>query len=61
MPPAGKLLAWIEPSEDEEFQVRIISASAVTGCAPATYLCRSHAEARRWAEVQAAAARFHIE
>jgi hypothetical protein len=53
MPQRSKLLAWIEPQRDDEFLAAFVGGSA-TERAPATQICASRAEARRWVEDEAA-------
>jgi hypothetical protein len=62
MLPRGKLLAWIEPLSDDEFVAAFVGEGAaptqgqdVSGRAPATQLCSSIDDARRWVHDQAAA------
>jgi hypothetical protein len=49
----GNLLAWIEPQGDDVFVGAYVGELA-TRRAPATQVCRSPNEARRWVEDQAA-------
>ena len=53
MPQRGKLLAWIEPQNDDEFQAAFVGGAA-TQRAPAMQLCASPEEARQWVEREAA-------
>jgi hypothetical protein len=55
MLPNGKLLAWIELRDDEEFLAAFVGEAAADVRAPATQLCSSHSGARQWIENQAAA------
>lgn len=52
MPLRSKLLAWVEPRNDEEFLAAFVGGAA-TQRAPATQLCASPAEARQWVEGEA--------
>jgi hypothetical protein len=60
--PHGTLLAWIKPRSVDEFVAAFVGEDAALsarkdfpGRAPATRLCSSPDEARRWMEDQAAA------
>ena len=53
MPQSGKLLAWVEPQSEEEFLGAYVGGAA-TKRWPATQLCASLDEARRWVERDAA-------
>lgn len=62
MKPLGSLLAWIKPRSPGEFVAAFVGEDAAPGArgdfsgrAPATQLCSSPDEARRWIEDQAAA------
>jgi len=62
MNPASHLLAWIRPISTDEFIAAFVGEGATAcanrnfpGRAPATELCSSPEEARRWIEEQAAA------
>jgi hypothetical protein len=59
MPLTGKLLAWIEP-QDDEYLGAIVGGGAPRR-APATRVCRSAEEARQWVEAQAAALGVPVE
>ena len=57
----GSLLAWIEPSGSDAFVGAFVGEGALPdneqglpGRAPATYMCQSLQEAKRWIEEQAA-------
>jgi hypothetical protein len=52
--PTDKLLAWVEPRDDEAFLAAFVAADARRR-EPATQLCSSRDEARNWIETQAAA------
>jgi hypothetical protein len=60
MPVSGKLVAWIEPRNNDEF-LAAFGAAAVPGRPPAVQTCSSPAEAKRWIEDQAAALELPIE
>ena len=53
MPQGSKLLAWIEPRNDEMFLAAFVGGAA-TKRRPATNLCTSPDEARQWIEDEAA-------
>jgi len=62
MKPNGNLLAWIKPCSDDAFIAAFVGEDAAAGAcqdfpgrAPATQLCSSSQQARRWIEEQAAA------
>ncbi len=52
---SGKLLAWIEPRDDEDFLAALVGEGTADIRAPATQLCSSLSDARQWIEDQAAA------
>jgi hypothetical protein len=67
MTPSGQLLAWIEPLGDHRFVGAFVGEDAAAGAyrgfpgrSPATQLCSSPTEARRWVEEQAAALNLPI-
>jgi hypothetical protein len=53
VPQSSKLLAWVEPKDDDEFLAAYVGGAA-TKRWPATQLCASPDEARRWVEHDAA-------
>ena len=53
MPQRSKLLAWVEPRNDEEFLAAFVGGAA-TERTPARQLCASPDEARQWIEHEAA-------
>jgi hypothetical protein len=54
MPQSSKLLAWVEPQRDQEFLTAYVGGAAAKR-RPATQLCASPDDARRWVEHEAAA------
>jgi hypothetical protein len=52
MPLSGKLLAWIEPRDDEEFVAAFVGGGSPQR-PPATQVCSTQDEAREWIETQA--------
>jgi hypothetical protein len=67
MIPDGHLLAWVEPDGNAGFIGAFVGEGAAPdptarrpGRAPATQLCASSDEARRWVEAQAAAMKLPI-
>jgi hypothetical protein len=54
MPFNGRLLAWIEPRDDEGFLAAFVGEPAAAIRAPATQLCSSRGDAEEWIEHQAA-------
>jgi hypothetical protein len=60
MPLRSKLLAWVEPRNDDEFLAAFVGGAA-TRRAPATQLCASPAEARQWVEDQASEVGLPVE
>jgi hypothetical protein len=54
MPHSDRLLAWIESCADDEFLAAFVG-SAASKRIPATQLCSSPDEARRWVQEEAAA------
>ena len=52
MPQSGKLLAWVEPTNGDFLAAYV--GGAATKRWPATQLCASSDEARRWVEHDAA-------
>jgi hypothetical protein len=53
MPRRSKLLAWVEPRDDDEFLASFVGGAA-TKRPPATHLFASAGEARQWVEREAA-------
>jgi hypothetical protein len=60
MPLRSKLLAWVEPQNGQEVLAAFVGGAA-TKRAPATQLCASSAEARKWVEDEAAAIGLPVE
>lgn len=55
MSSSDRLLAWIEPGDAQNYVLAsFIAAPTVMRRAPARYRARSHDEARKWIETQAA-------
>jgi len=50
----SKLLAWIEPRDDDAFLAAFVGKPAARQRAPAIRLCASTDEARQWVEREAA-------
>jgi hypothetical protein len=61
MPTSGKLLAWITPRGEHRFIAAFVGAAAAHLRPPATQVCASCVEAKRWIEDQAAAFGLPIE
>ncbi len=68
MEPNGKLLAWIQPRNADEFLAAFVGEDAApcsrndyAGRAPAVHVCGSPDEARRWIEDQASAFALPVE
>jgi hypothetical protein len=53
MPLSGKLLAWIEPGDDEDECVAAFVGGATPDRPPATRVCATPDEAREWVETEA--------
>ena len=55
MPDTNKVLAWVEPHGDGEFLAAFVSGSSSKARPPATRVCASEDETRRWVAHEAAA------
>ena len=61
MPQSGKLLAWIDRENDHTVVAAFVGAAAKNTRAPATRVCASRDEARRWVEAEASAFGLPVE
>jgi hypothetical protein len=57
---SGKLLAWIEPGEEETVVAAFVGSGARDRLA-ATQTCSTHDEARKWVETEAEAIGVPVE
>jgi hypothetical protein len=61
LPESSRLLAWIEPRDDEAFLAAFVGKPVADRRAPATQLFASPDEARQWIEHEAAALGLPVE
>ena len=60
MPRVGNLIAWIERRDEDLFLAAFVGSGAQMR-APATQICASEHEARRWIEKEAVAVGLPVE